>query len=89
MLHKTSDQHLVERLREGDATAMPELQTTYGTRIYQLAFRYMKNREDAEEVTQDVLLRVFGRSTPSAVTRRSRPGSTGLPSTRRCRVCAR
>ena len=59
MLHKTSDQHLVERLREGDATAMPELQTTYGTRIYQLAFRYMKNREDAEEVTQDVLLRVF------------------------------
>ena len=59
MRDKTSDRHLVERLREGDATAMPELQTTYGARIYGLAFRYMKNREDAEEVTQDVLLRVF------------------------------
>ncbi len=59
MRDNTSDRQLVERLREGDATAMPELQTTYGTRIYQLAFRYMKNREDAEEVAQDVLLRVF------------------------------
>ena len=59
MRDNTSDRQLVERLREGDSTAMPELQTTYGARIYQLAFRYMKNREDAEEVMQDVLLRVF------------------------------
>ena len=59
MRDNTSDRQLVERLREGDATAVPELQTTYGSRIYQLALRYMKNREDAEEVTQDVLLRVF------------------------------
>ena len=59
MQDDTSDWNLVARLREGDASAVPELQTTYGARIYQLAFRYMKNREDAEEVTQDVLLRVF------------------------------
>ena len=59
MRDNTSDRQLVQRLRERDATAMPELQTTYGARIYQLAFRYMKNREDAEEVRQDVLLRVF------------------------------
>ena len=59
MRDNTSDRQLVQRLRERDGTAMPELQTTYGARIYQLAFRYMKNREDAEEVMQDVLLRVF------------------------------
>ena len=53
-----TDQPLVERLKVGDATAAPALQTVYGARIYQLASRYMKNREDAEEVTQDVLLRV-------------------------------
>ncbi len=28
-------------------------------RIFQLAFRYMRNHEDAEEVVQDVLLKVF------------------------------
>ena len=59
MRDNTSDRQLVERLRDGDATAVPELQATYGARIYQLAFRYMKNREDAEEVMQDVLLRVY------------------------------
>ena len=58
MAENPGDRQLVERLMEGDATAVPELQTTYGGRIYQLALRYMRNREDAEEVTQDVLLRV-------------------------------
>lgn len=50
---------LVERLRAGDATAVPDLQAAYGSKIYKLALRYMKNHEDAEEVTQDVLFRVF------------------------------
>ena len=59
MRDNMGDRQLVERLRSGDAAAVPELQANYGARIYQLAFRYMKNREDAEEVTQDVLLRVF------------------------------
>ncbi|HJN42726.1 MAG: hypothetical protein CL477_14110 [Acidobacteria bacterium] len=59
MRDNTSDRQLVERLRKGDDTAMPDLQDLYGSRIYQLAFRYMKNREDAEEIAQDVLMRVF------------------------------
>ncbi len=50
---------LVERLRQGDESALGELSSTYGSRIFQLAFRYVKNREDAEEVTQDVLMKVF------------------------------
>jgi len=36
-----------------------ELSSLYGAKIFQLAFRYVKNREDAEEVVQDVLLKVF------------------------------
>ena len=59
MQHKADDQQLVKRLKDGDSSAMPELHANYGGRVFQLAFRYMKNREDAEEVTQDVLLRVF------------------------------
>lgn len=49
---------LIGRMQAGDATAVVELATTYGPRIHQLAFRYLKNREDAEEVTQDVLMKV-------------------------------
>ncbi len=55
----SSDAALVERLRDGDDTAVAELAARYGSKIYQLSFRYMKNREDAEEVAQDVLLKVF------------------------------
>jgi len=49
---------LLERLQKGDEQALAELVDTYGAKIYQLAFRYLKNKEDAEEVAQDVLLKV-------------------------------
>src|SRR4029450_6362982 len=50
---------LLERLQRGDETAMVELAETYSSKIYQLAFRYLRNKEDAEEVTQDVLFKVY------------------------------
>lgn len=50
---------LVERLRGRDEHALAELSSVYGHRIFQLAFRYLRNHEDAEEVVQDVLLKVF------------------------------
>jgi RNA polymerase sigma-70 factor (ECF subfamily) len=52
------EQELIGRMQAGDPAAVTELASTYGPRIHQLAFRYMKNWEDAEEVTQDVLLKV-------------------------------
>lgn len=53
------DQLLVARLRAGDDSAVRELAERYSSRIFQLAMRHMRNREDAEEVTQDVLLKVY------------------------------
>ncbi len=50
---------LVERLKAHDPTAVGDLSDSYGAKIYQLAFRYLRNREDAEEVAQDVLLKVY------------------------------
>ena len=57
-----SDQNehaLVERLRERDEHALAELASIHGQKIFQLAFRCTGNHEDAEEVVQDVLLKVF------------------------------
>lgn len=54
-----AERELVGRMQAGDVSAVAELSSAYGPRIHQLAFRYMKNWEDAEEVTQDVLLKVF------------------------------
>lgn len=50
---------LVERLRERDEQALSELSLLYGHKIFQLAFRCLHNHEDAEEVVQDVLMKVF------------------------------
>jgi RNA polymerase sigma-70 factor (ECF subfamily) len=56
---RTNDRELVRRLRSGDEEAVRALAEEYGAKIYQLAFRYMRNREDAEEVAQDVLWKVY------------------------------
>ena len=50
---------LLERLKAHDPSAVADLSAVYGSKIYQLALRYLKNREDAEEVAQDVLLKVY------------------------------
>jgi RNA polymerase sigma-70 factor (ECF subfamily) len=58
-MNRTEDRLLIARLQARDETAVHELAERYGSRIYQLALRQMKNREDAEEVTQDVLMKVY------------------------------
>ena len=51
--------NLLARLQSGEEQALSDLADTYGSKIYQLAFRYLRNKEDAEEVTQDVLFKVY------------------------------
>src|ERR671921_640874 len=58
-MDRTQDRQLIAHLQAGDEGAVHELAERYGPRIFQLAMRHMKNREDAEEVTQDVLMKVY------------------------------
>src|SRR5450432_3395722 len=55
----TADQVLLARLKSGDDRALADLADAYSSKIYQLAFRYLRNKEDAEEITQDVLFKVY------------------------------
>ena len=52
------DLALAARLLKGENAAIEELAADFGPMINQQAFKYMKNWEDAEEVAQDVLLKV-------------------------------
>src|SRR6476620_11191446 len=56
---RLAQDQLLSRLQSGDETALGDLADEFGTKIYQLAFRYLRNKEDAEEVTQDVLFKVY------------------------------
>src|ERR671912_391755 len=58
MRQALTEKELIGRMQAGDGTAVTDLASMYGPRIHQLAFRYLKNWEDAEEVTQDVLMKV-------------------------------
>ena len=53
------DRHLVDRLRTGDHAAVSDLASRYSSRIRQLAMRHLRSEEDADEVVQDVLLKVY------------------------------
>lgn len=58
MCSATNDNDLIARLRGRDERAVAELVSAYQSKILSMALRYLKNREDAEEVTQDVLVKV-------------------------------
>jgi RNA polymerase sigma-70 factor (ECF subfamily) len=58
-LYSSTDEALIARMRARDESAVSDLDAVYRSRIQQLALRYVKNPEDAEEVAQDVLLKVY------------------------------
>ena len=51
-----SETALVERLREGDASALEALMERYASRIFRIARGIARTDADAEEVVQDVFL---------------------------------
>jgi RNA polymerase sigma-70 factor (ECF subfamily) len=57
--YSRTDEALIARMRARDESAVYDLDAVYRSRIQQLALRYVKNPEDAEEVAQDVLLKVY------------------------------
>lgn len=51
------DRMLIDRFRAGDEAAFKEVVARYRDRIFARAYSLLKNREDAEEVTQDAFIR--------------------------------
>jgi len=53
------DKILVRRLKLGDERAFQELVQTYQNRVFGLVFRMIGNRQEAEDLAQDVFLTVY------------------------------
>jgi RNA polymerase sigma-70 factor (ECF subfamily) len=53
------DAPLVERAREGDRIAFEELVRRYADRLYAVVLRFLGDRQEAEEVTQEAFLRAW------------------------------
>lgn len=52
-----ADQSALERARNGDLGAYNELVLRYQGRIFAKVFSLLRNRQDAEEITQDTFIR--------------------------------
>jgi RNA polymerase sigma-70 factor (ECF subfamily) len=55
----SGDQKLVERCLQGDDAAWETVVSSYGKRIYNLSYRYTNRKDEAEDLTQEILIRVY------------------------------
>ncbi|MEH0152789.1 RNA polymerase sigma factor [Limibacter armeniacum] len=53
-----TDQQLIEAIAKGDTDALQNLYDRYAAKVYNTALSYVKNVPEAEEITQDVFLKI-------------------------------
>ncbi|MBN1599305.1 MAG: RNA polymerase sigma factor [Bacteroidales bacterium] len=56
---KVSDEHLVVLVQNGDHSSMSALYNKYFKLVYQKCFSFVKNDDDAYDLTQDIMIKVF------------------------------
>ena len=54
-----TDIKLVKKLKEGDVDAFNQLFYAYSSRLYHFAFGYLKSKEKAEEMVQEIFLKIW------------------------------
>jgi RNA polymerase sigma factor (sigma-70 family) len=55
----SGDDKTVERCLHGDDAAWESIVTSYGRRIYNLSYRYTGRRDEAEDLTQEIFIRIY------------------------------
>lgn len=53
------DGKLVERCLQGDDTAWESIVTSYTRRLYNLSYRYTNRRDEAEDLTQEIFIKIY------------------------------
>ena len=58
-MNKEEEHKLVERIKKGDTKAFANLVKQYKDLVYTLTIRMLKNKEEAEEVSQDTFIKIY------------------------------
>ena len=58
-LNRETERRLIEKAKNGDMSAFRELVEQFQKRIFLLSLDFTGNREDAEDVLQDVLMKAY------------------------------
>src|SRR5215510_14691733 len=59
MLTGQNDNEIISQVLNGDHQAYAQLVNRYQSYVFTLALRFTKNREDAEEVAQDIFVKAY------------------------------
>jgi len=59
LMDAKNHQILLARIVQGEEPALAELYAIFSTRVYNTALSYLQNTAEAEEVTQDVFVKIF------------------------------
>lgn len=57
--HKYSDEELIYRFQQGDEVAYIELVNRYRNRLINFVYRYIGDKNDAEDIVQDTLVKLY------------------------------
>lgn len=59
MKNQQDDNVLIDRFLQGDETAFKTLVDKYKRKIYLTAYRLLGNHEDANDITQEVIIKTY------------------------------
>ena len=59
MIPSTEDKQVISKLKEGDVASFDHIFKKYHRKVYYFANSYLKNREEAEDVVQDVFMNLW------------------------------
>ncbi|MCG6187991.1 RNA polymerase sigma factor [Maribellus maritimus] len=62
-INNINDSELCERIKRGEKDAYRKLFEKYAPKIYHFSFTYLKNNDDAEELVQNVFIKIWEKRT--------------------------
>ena len=59
MLQNLDDKVIIDKLKKGDVLSFDEIFKKYHKKVYYFAFSYLKNKEEAEDIVQEVFINLW------------------------------
>ena len=58
-----NDKEMIRRLKKGNIEAFNQIFYAYSSKLYHFAYGYLKSKEDAEEMVQEIFLKIWDKRT--------------------------
>lgn len=58
-IFENSDKDLIRKLKKGNIEAFNQIFYTYSSKLYHFAYGYLKSKEDAEEMVQEIFTKIW------------------------------